>query len=69
MGRPRSQPKPKTQPPADISPFDSDEDEDDVAGGGIPDEDGWIHLEGKDAKHEDEKPKRRSARGRAEGSK
>jgi hypothetical protein len=68
MGRPRSQPKPTTQPPADISPFDSDEEEDDVAGGGIPDDDGWIHLEGKDAKREDEKPKQ-PARRRAKGSK
>jgi hypothetical protein len=62
MGRQRSKPKPKTQPPADVSPFDSDEDEDEVAGGGIPDDDGWIHLEGKDAKLENKKPKRRSAR-------
>jgi len=69
MGRQRSKPKPKTQPPADVSPFDSDDDEDDVAGGGIPDDDGWIHLEGKDANRDDEKPKRRSARGRAKGSK
>jgi hypothetical protein len=63
MGRQRAKPKPKTQPPADVSPFDSDDDEDDVTGGGIPDDDGWIHLEGKESKHEDEaKPKRRSIR-------
>ena len=65
MGRPRSKPKPKTQTPADVSPFDSDDDEDDVAGGGIPDDDGWIHLEVKESKREDEKPKRRSARRRS----
>jgi hypothetical protein len=52
----------------DVSPFDSDEDEDDVAGGGIPDDDGWIHLEGKEAQREDEKPKQ-PARRRAKGSK
>jgi len=68
MGRQRAKPKPNTQPPADLSPFDSDDDEDDVAGGGIPDDDGWIHLQGKDANRDDEKPKRRSARGRAKGS-
>jgi len=65
MGRQPSKPQPKPQPPADISPFDSDEEEDDVAGGGIPDDDGWIHLEGKESKREDEKPKRRSARRRS----
>jgi len=27
--------------------FSDDEDDDDVVGGGIPDSDGWIHLEGK----------------------
>ena len=68
MGRQRAKPKPKTQPPADVSPFDVDEDEDDVTGGGIPDDDGWIHLQGKEPKREDEKPKRRSARRRAKGS-
>jgi len=61
MGRQRSQPKPKTQPPADVSPFDSEDDEDDVAGGGIPDDDGWIHLERKELA-DGEKPKRKSAR-------
>jgi hypothetical protein len=62
MGRQRAKPKPKTQPPADVSPFDSDDEEDDVAGGGIPDEDGWIHLEGKEPADGEEKPKRKSAR-------
>jgi hypothetical protein len=37
------------------------DDDDDNAGGGIPDEDGWVHLERKEAQREDEKPKRRSA--------
>jgi hypothetical protein len=50
--------KPKPQPEAVILPPDLDDD-DEHAGGGIPDEDGWIHLEGKDAKSEDETPKRR----------
>jgi len=67
MGRQRSQPKPSPQPPVDVSPFDSDEDEDDVAGGGIPDDDGWIHLKGKDAESEEAKPTRRPARRRAKG--
>jgi hypothetical protein len=61
MGRQRSQPKPKTQPPADVSPFDSEDDEDEVAGGGIPDDDGWIHLERKEPA-DGEKAKRKSAR-------
>jgi hypothetical protein len=52
----------------DASPFDSDEEEEDVVGGGIPDDDGWIHLEGKEHTREDEKP-RRTARRRAKGSK
>ena len=68
MGRRQPQPKPKTQPPVDASPFDSDEEEEDVVGGGIPDDDGWIHLQGKEAQREDEKP-RRTARRRAKGSK
>jgi hypothetical protein len=62
----RTKPKPTTE--AVILPPDLDDDEE-HSGGGIPDDDGWIHLEGKDAKREDEKPKRRSARGRAKGSK
>jgi hypothetical protein len=61
MGRQRSQPKPKTQP-ADVSPFDSDEEDDDVAGGGIPDDDGWIHLERKEPTDGKETPKRRTRR-------
>ena len=63
MGRQRSKPKPKTQPPADVSPFDSDEEEDEVVGGGIPDDDGWIHLEVKepaDGETPKRKPRRRS---------
>jgi len=50
----------------DASPFDSEEEEECV-GGGIPDDDGWIHLQGKEAQREDEKPK--PARRRAKGSK
>jgi hypothetical protein len=62
MGRQKAKPKPKAQPPADVSPFDESDDDDEVGGGGIPDDDGWIHLEGKEPKREDEKPKRRNAR-------
>jgi hypothetical protein len=53
----------KAKPPAEavILPPELDDDEE-CAGGGIPDEDGWIHLEGKEPKREDEKPKRRSTR-------
>ncbi len=70
MGRQRAKPKPETQPPADVSPFDVGDDDDELTGGGIPDEDGWIHLERKEAPREDEgKPKRRSARRRSQGSK
>ena len=57
--------KPKTQPEAVILPPDLDDDEE-HAGGGIPDDDGWIHLEGEEPKREEEKPKRparRSAKG------
>ena len=64
MGRERAKPKTATQPPADVSPFDESDEEDEVAGGGIPDDDGWIHLQGKEPKREEAKPKRRSARGR-----
>jgi len=60
--------KPPAKPEAVILPPDLDDDEE-HAGGGIPDDDGWIHLQGKEAQHEDEKPKRRSARRRAKGSK
>jgi hypothetical protein len=60
--------KPKTKPEAVILPPDLDDDEE-HAGGGIPDDDGWIHLEGKEAQREDEKPKRRPARRRSPGSK
>ena len=54
MGRQRAKPKPE----AVILPPDLDDD-DEHAGGGIPDEDGWIHLEGKEPEREDETPKRR----------
>ena len=58
--------KPKTQPEAVILPPELDDDDDEHVGGGIPDDDGWIHLEGKEPKREDEKPKpRRSSRRRA----
>jgi hypothetical protein len=57
MGRAKSKPHPE----AVILPPELDDDEEN-AGGGIPDEDGWIHLEGKEPKREDEKPKRRSTR-------
>lgn len=68
MGRQRAKPKPATQPPVDVSPFDESDEEDEVAGGGIPDDDGWVHLKRKEAQREDKKPKRRTARGRAKGS-
>jgi hypothetical protein len=59
--------KPPAKPEAVILPPELDDDEE-CAGGGIPDEDGWIHLEGKEPKREDEKSKR-SARRRAPGNK
>ena len=59
--------KPQAKPEAVILPPDLDDD-DEFAGGGIPDEDGWIHLKGKEAPSEDEKPKRRTARRRSQGS-
>ena len=63
MGRAKPQPK---QPEAVILPPELDEDDDECGGGGIPDEDGWIHLEGKEPNREDEaKPKRRPGRRRA----
>lgn len=47
MARSRRQAKPK--PEAVILPPEFDEDDDEtVGGGGIPDDDGWIHLEGRD---------------------
>jgi hypothetical protein len=64
MGRQRA----KLQPEAVILPPDLDDDEE-CAGGGIPDDDGWIYLEGKEPKREDEKPKRQPARRRAKGNK
>jgi hypothetical protein len=57
MGRKAIQPR-KTQ--AVILPPDLDEDEE-IAGGGIPDEDGWIHLEGKEPA-DGETPKRKPGR-------
>jgi hypothetical protein len=63
MARRPPAPKPE-QPPADISPFDVGED-DEIAGGGIPDDDGWIALEQKEAPREEAKPKRKSARRRS----
>jgi hypothetical protein len=55
----RAKPKPAE---AVILPPDLDDD-DEFAGGGIPDEDGWIHLKGKEAPSEGEaKPKRRTGR-------
>ena len=63
MGRAKPQPK---QPEAVILPPELDEDDDEFAGGGIPDGDGWIHLEGKEPQREEAKPKRRrSSRRRA----
>ncbi len=63
MGRTKPQPKPE----AVILPPELDDDEE-HAGGGIPDDDGWIHLKGKEPEREDEKPKRQPARRRAKGS-
>ena len=63
MGRTKPQAK---QPEAVILPPELDEDDDEFAGGGIPDGDGWIHLEGKEPQHGEAKPKpRRSSRRRA----
>lgn len=62
----RTKPKPK-QPEAVILPPELDED-DECAGGGIPDEDGWIHLQGQEPQRENQKPKR-TARRRSQGSK
>ena len=58
MGRAKAQPKPE----AVILPPDLEEEYDDQAGGGIPDDDGWIHLKGKEPTDAEEKPKRRSRR-------
>jgi hypothetical protein len=60
MGRAKAKP----QPEAVILPPELDDD-DDNAGGGVPDEDGWIHLQEKEAQREDEKPKRKPARRRS----
>lgn len=57
--------KPKPKPPTKgvILPPELDDDADDeIAGGGIPDDDGWIHLEGEEPTDGKEKPKRKSAR-------
>ncbi len=56
MGRQRAKP----QPEAVILPPELDDD-DEHAGGGIPDDDGWVHLKGKEPESEDEakeKPRR-----------
>jgi hypothetical protein len=63
MGRTR----PKTQPEAVILPPELDDDDEGNAGGGIPDDDGWIHLEGKDAKREEEKQRPARRRSRSNG--
>jgi hypothetical protein len=58
--------KPKPQPEAVILPPELDYDDDEEsAGGGIPDDDGWVHLGRKEPEREDEKPKRRPGRRRA----
>ena len=57
MGRSKAQPKPE----AVILPPDLD-DEDEQAGGGIPDEDGWIHLKAKESADGKDAPKRKSRR-------
>jgi hypothetical protein len=57
MGRAKAKPKPE----AVILPPELDDDED-LEGGGIPDDDGWIHLEGKEPADGEEKPKRKSRR-------
>ena len=62
MARRPPAPKPAT-PPADISPFELGED-DEVEGGGVPDEDGWIHLEEKEAPREDKGKKKPCGRNR-----
>jgi hypothetical protein len=55
----------KAKPPAEavILPPELDDDED-CGGGGIPDDDGWIQLEGKEPERGEgkrtEKPRRRS---------
>lgn len=59
MGRAKAQPKTE----AVILPPDLD-DEDEQAGGGIPDDDGWIHLERKEPADGEEKPKRKPRRRR-----
>jgi hypothetical protein len=61
MGRAKHQPKPD----AVILPPELDDDEE-CGGGGIPDEDGWIHVQEKP--RDEEKPKRRRpARRRSQG--
>ena len=62
MGRTKPTPK---QPEAVILPPDLDDD-DEHAGGGIPDDDGWVHLERKEPERDSKaKPKRRPGRRRA----
>ena len=60
MGRARAKPKPE----AVILPPELDDDEE-QEGGGIPDDDGWIHLNGKEpAGGEDEGKAKPGRRGR-----
>jgi hypothetical protein len=49
-------------PPPDAKGFVfSDDDDDEVTGGGVPDEDGWIHLKGnKDGLGEGDSGKRKA---------
>jgi hypothetical protein len=61
MGRAKATPPAK----AVILPPELDDDED-CGGGGIPDEDGWIHV--KEKPRDEEKPKRRPARRRSPGN-
>jgi hypothetical protein len=62
MGRAKKQPKPE----AVILPPELDYDDDEHDGGGIPDDDGWVHLETKEPEREDDaKPKRRPTRRRS----
>ena len=60
--------KPPAKTEAVILPPELDDDDEECGGGGIPDDDGWVHLKRKEAQLEDEKPKRRPARRRSQGS-
>jgi hypothetical protein len=53
-----------SNPPKDFV-FSDDYDDDQVEGGGIPDDDGWIHLEGKpDGLGEGDSGKRKTVAGK-----